>query len=115
MGTIHKLTPRFVQTIKTKGVYSDGGGLNLQVGAGGGAKSWIFRYQFKGHPDVMGLGPLHTIGLAEARERARNCREMLIDGVDPRQARESQRLAQKLAEAKNMTFAYCAEEYHARR
>jgi len=108
---IHKLTPRFAQTTKTKGMYADGGGLYLQVGSGGGAKSWIFRYHVEGRGDrQMGLGPFHTIGLAEARKLARQCREMRLDGIDPLEARKAKRLALKLAEAKNMTFADCAQE-----
>jgi hypothetical protein len=39
---IHKLTASFVQSVKIKGMYPDGGGLYLQVGPGGRAKSWIF-------------------------------------------------------------------------
>ena len=31
----------------------------------------------------MGLGPLHTIGLADARERAGAARKLRLDGVDP--------------------------------
>jgi integrase len=142
---IHKLTASFVQSVKTKGMYPDGGGLYLQVGPGGRAKSWIFRYnlpterreaecqgtadteteikrqQEKEHGEQrdrrdrhMGLGPLHTIGLEEARERARRCREMLLDGIDPLKQRKSDRLARKLAEAKNKTFDDCADEYEKR-
>jgi len=142
---IHKLTASFVQSVNTKGMYPDGGGLYLQVGPGGRAKSWIFRYNLvdarpkaerQGTADTeaeikrqqekecgeqgnrrdrqMGLGPVHTIDLAEARNRARRCREMLLDGVDPLEQRKSDRLARKLTEAKNKTFADCADEYEKR-
>src|SRR5262249_55156199 len=109
---IHKLAATFVQSVKTKGMYPDGGGLYLQVGPAGTAKSWIFEAERQGTVDTeaeikrqqerkergeqgkrrdrqMGLGPLHTIGLTEARERARRCREMLLDGVDPLEQRKS--------------------------
>ncbi|MGA7490700.1 MAG: Arm DNA-binding domain-containing protein, partial [Xanthobacteraceae bacterium] len=89
---IHRLTPRFVETVKVKGMYPDGGGLYLQVGEGGGAKSWLFRYNVEGRDRQMGLGPLHTIGLAEARERARKRREQRLDGIDPIEARKADRL-----------------------
>jgi hypothetical protein len=49
------------------------------------AKSWIFRYRFKGHTSKagkplareMGLGSLDSSTLAEARERARQRRQTL--------------------------------------
>ena len=31
----------------------------------------------------MGLGPLAILSLAEARERANECRKMRLDGIDP--------------------------------
>jgi hypothetical protein len=75
----------------------DGGGLWLQVGLGKGGqitKSWLFRYAVAGtkisrtgreyrRERQMGLGPLHTIGLAEARERAAHARLLLSRGLDP--------------------------------
>ena len=90
-------------------MYCDGGGLNLQVR--GGAKSWIFRYTFDGHPRAMGLGSLDTIGLDEARERARHHRQQVFDGVDPLNARDNARLERRLAKAKDRTFRKVAEEW----
>jgi hypothetical protein len=72
------------------------------------------REQRKRRDRNMGLGPLHTIGLEAARERARRYREMLLDGIDPLKQRKSDRLARKLAEAKNKTFDDCADEYEKR-
>jgi integrase len=39
-----RLTGDFINSVKKKGTYADGGNLYLQVGIGGGAKSWIFIY-----------------------------------------------------------------------
>jgi hypothetical protein len=75
----------------------DGGGLWLQVGAGKNGqtnKSWVFRYAVAGmkisktgreyrRERQMGLGPLHTVGLADAREMAREARLQVARGVDP--------------------------------
>ena len=36
----------------------------------------------------MGLGSLHTISLAEARDEALLCRKQLRDGIDPIEARK---------------------------
>jgi integrase len=63
----------------------------------------------------MGLGPYHTIGLAEARERARKCRQQRLDGIDPIEARKKLRLDQKLAKAKEVTFRRCAELWMAKK
>ena len=57
----------------------------------------------------MGLGPVHTIGLAEAREMARQCRQQRLNGIDPIEARNAARLEQKLATARQVTFRHCAE------
>jgi integrase len=107
---VGKLTAVAVKNALQRGYYGDGGGLYLQVGASG-AKSWVFRYKVGGRLHEMGLGPLHTVGLAEARTRARRCRENRLDGLDPLAVREAARMQAKLDAAKAMTFAACAEGY----
>ena len=56
-------------------VYSDGGGLYLQVTPGElrVSRSWIFRYA-SSRERYMGLGSLDTVSLAEARANASDCR-----------------------------------------
>jgi integrase len=109
------LKPRFVATVTAKGTYPDGKGLYLQVGDGGEAKSWLFRFvsPVTGKERQMGLGPLHTIGLAEARERARLCRVQLLDRIDPIKARKEAREKQELEREKEKTFRHCAEGWMA--
>ena len=84
----NRLSAVEVRRIGPKGMYHDGGGLYLQVSAGG-AKSWIFRFMHDGRPREMGLGPVHAIPLAEARKRAAECHRMRIDGIDPIEARSA--------------------------
>jgi integrase len=108
--TIGKLTALAVSQAKRRGYYGDGGGLFLQVSAGG-AKSWVFRFKVDGKLREMGLGPTHTISLAEAREKALACRKARLDGRDPIDERSASRLAAKLDAAKAMTFKACAERY----
>jgi hypothetical protein len=106
-------------------MYSDGGGLYLQV-ARGGSKSWIFRYRFKrstskaGKPLAreMGLSSVRCDGrlegtwtLAEARERARLQRQLLDMGKDPIEARKDQALIEALGKAKAVAFEDCAKDY----
>jgi len=92
-----KLNVAKVRTLTRAGTYGDGGGLYLNVGPTGG-KSWLFRFMISGKAREMGLGPVHTIGLAEARERALAARKMRLDGTDPLEARRAEK-ARKLAEA----------------
>jgi integrase len=93
---------------------ADGGNLYLQCTLGTDdwvRRSWVFRYEMDGERHELGLGPLHTIGLAAARERARQLRQQVLDRVDPLEARrtaERERLAKK---AKTVTFKECAEMY----
>lgn len=108
--TIGKLTALAVSQAKRRGYYGDGGGLFLQVSASG-AKSWVFRFKEAGRLREMGLGPTHTIGLAEARQKAQDCRRARLDGRDPIEARKAQRMQVKLEAAKAVTFAACAEQY----
>ena len=93
--TIGKLTALVVDKSKRRGYYGDGGGLFLQVGVSG-SKSWVFRFKEAGKLHEMGLGATHTIGLAEARERARECRRLRLDGIDPIEARKIARAQARL-------------------
>jgi integrase len=99
-----------VNSLKERGFYADGGNLYLQV-APGGTKSWVFRYKEDGRARDMGLGPLHTVTLAEAREKALEQRKLRLDGIDPIEQRKHQRQATRLAAMKVTTFGACVEQY----
>jgi integrase len=107
---IGKLSAAAVKNAVQRGYYGDGGGLYLQVGLTG-SKSWVFRYKVAGKLYEMGLGALHTVGLAEARTRARQCREHRLDGLNPLAVRKAARMQTNLDAAKAMSFAACAEGY----
>ncbi|WP_133647767.1 tyrosine-type recombinase/integrase [Paraburkholderia flava] len=108
--TLNKLNQLKITKTTKPGLYADGGGLYLQITAAG-VKSWLFRYMRAGKARGMGLGPLHTIGLAEARVRALDCRRLLLDGADPIDSRDAKRLADGVAGANEMTFMQCADKY----
>jgi integrase len=105
-----RLSALQVRKLTKPGLYGDGGGLTLQI-TPTGAKSWLFRYMVAGKPHGMGLGPTHTVSLAEARQKALDARKMLIDGVDPLAAKKQNQIAVALVDAKMMTFEQCAEAY----
>src|SRR5580692_7931404 len=87
----------------------DGGGLYLQVTLGQDKnvrRSWIFRYQRSKDDPVrdMGLGSLNDVGLAEAREIARKCRNVVREGRDPIRERDAEIARNLAASAVVMTF-----------
>src|ERR1700693_468677 len=105
MARIGKLSA--VEVAKAKGpkVLHDGGGLYLRIApnrrdADGnekpGSKAWVFRFQLDGKRHDMGLGPYPDISLAEARQKATECRKQRYDGIDTLDAKVSQRPAQRL-------------------
>jgi integrase len=61
---------------------------------------------------MLGLGPLHLVGLKEARERAKAARLQLLNGVDPVEDRKTRKAERALAAARTMTFGECALAYH---
>ena len=107
---IGKLTTLSVRQQHRRGLFGDGGGLFLQVSERG-AKSWIFRFKKDGRLRVMGLGPVHTVSLAEAREEARLCRKARLGGIDPIDARRAGRIEERIEAARAMSFAECAAAY----
>ena len=105
-----RLSALQVTKLTKPGLYGDGGGLTLQI-TPTGVKSWLFRYMVDGQAFGMGLGPTHTVSLAEARKKALDARKLLIDGINPLSAKKQNQIAAALAAAKTMTFDQCAEAY----
>ncbi|MFC0131505.1 integrase [Massilia eurypsychrophila] len=110
-GTIHRLKALAVAQNTTPGLYSDGGGLYLQI-MKAGAKSWLFRYMRQSKARSVGLGPLHTVSLAQARLAAHACRGQLQEGVDPLAAKKDRQHAQRMDDARALSFRDCATQYH---
>ncbi len=100
--SIHRLAPRKVQTARPV-EYEDGGGLRLVVSEAG-AKKWVVRFTLDGRRREMGLGGFQDVGLAEARERARACRQQVAAGIDPIMVRSQ-------ATVIIPTFTTCAAMY----
>jgi integrase len=106
----------------------DGGNLWLEVRVGKHGhvtKSWIFRYAAAGtkvsrtgreyrRERQMGLGPAHTVGIADARESAREARLVLLAGKDPLDEKTTSRATARAAQAKRLTFGDAAAAYLAK-
>ena len=108
MGRMTKLA---IDRLSVPGRYIDGDGLYLQISKTGG-RSWLLRYQLNHRPRFMGLGPVNTVPLAEARELAHAARRQLLAGVDPIEQRRRQRAEQRLT---GLTFRAAAETVFAER
>jgi integrase len=96
------LTVVKIKSLTKRGRYGDGRGLWLQVD--GDRKSWLYRFMLNGRARSMGLGPYPEVSLAEARDKALECRRLCVRGIDPIEARKGDRASQK-------TFQQCAEEF----
>jgi integrase len=112
-----KLSDLAVKKAKEPRLYGDGKGLYLQVtdGVDGLTKSWVFRFKrlnvSGGKARKMGLGPYPELSLANAREKAREAYRMLLEGIDPIEARRAKFEAGRLDAARAKTFKECAREY----
>ncbi len=99
---------------KQPGYYLDGHGLYLQVSKGG-TRSWILRYNAGSTRREMGLGSASDVGLAQAREKARDARRLIAEGVDPiavrQEAKEAKVEALQRSRLDGKTFEQCAREY----
>jgi integrase len=111
---INKLSARSVASANEPGLYGDGGNLYLQVADVDGkgiTKAWIFRFMLAGRARKMGLGSVNDFSLAEARERARQARQQVADGIDPIEARLAARDARRKDDAESITFKDAATKY----
>lgn len=106
---IHKLNDLQVRRATGNKLLSDGAGLYLQVR--GGSKAWVLRFKIKGRTRYLGLGPLHTVPLALAREKAAEARRQLLKGVDPVHERKAAAEAAQIEERRSITFDAATEEY----
>src|ERR1700733_13198660 len=104
------LTIKQIEKLRAPGRYLDEHGLYLQVMSPTN-RSWIFRFQRDGRERWAGLGPVHTINLKEARERAMKARQQVLDGVDPIEARLAERDAQRKEETERITFKTASEKF----
>ncbi|MGH6680336.1 MAG: tyrosine-type recombinase/integrase, partial [Bradyrhizobium sp.] len=108
--TVNKLSALQVIKATKPGLYGDGVGLYLRV-TKSGAKSWVFRYMLDRRSHEMGLGAIHAVSLAEARQKAADARGLCARGIDPLASKSATAAEKRLKEAIQITFKDCAEKY----
>ena len=109
-----ELSAAEVRRIDRPGFHPVGGvpGLLLQVSLGGG-RSWVLRVMVGQRRRGFGLGSFPAVSLGDARNKARELREKLAQGIDPVAERQAARAAHIAAQVKRLTFREAAEQYHA--
>jgi len=107
--TRNVLTVKSIAASKAKKL-RDGGGLWLVTKGNG--RYWVFDYTIKGKRREMGLGPYHTVGLAEARQKADAARSLVRQGIDPIEHRNGvEAIEVARAKASIKTFGQYADSY----
>jgi integrase len=98
-----------VGRLKASGMHAIGGvaGLYLQV-VDSGARTWILRATVGERRRDMGLGGFPDVTLAMAREKARQARQQIDQGIDPIEARRAAKSKLRASAASARTFRDCA-------
>ncbi|GHB24464.1 integrase [Pseudovibrio japonicus] len=89
-------------------------GLALQILPSGG-RSWILRVKIGEKRRDIGLGGYPDVSLAEARDKAREIRSLIEQGIDPIQHRKRQRSALVAEQKRGLTFAVAVERFMKRK
>lgn len=76
-----------------------------------GAKQWVLRVRVGARRRAIGLGGFPAVGLAEARDKARELRAKLAEGVDPLEERRAARAALLASQAQALTLRRAVERY----
>ena len=107
-----ELPPLSINRLKEPGLWAVGGvaGLYLHVNARG-ARSWILRVVVGDKRRDMGLGGYPDIGVADARQKAREARLKIEQGVDPILLRKQAKSELMALQATDKTFEQAAGEY----
>ena len=106
-----ELTARAVDALKTEGRFAVGGVDGLHLLIAGNGRSWILRVKIGARRTDIGLGSSDDVSLADAREKAREYRRKVREGIDPMDEKRQARAALQVAKVKSRTFKECAEAF----
>jgi integrase len=103
-----RFTDKFIAALRPKDQRYErweGGGFGIRVSPRG--KAWVWVYHYEGRPRRMTLGSYPAMGLADARIKFAEARNLLARGLDPGDVEVQQRKAERVAE----TVEELAEAY----
>lgn len=89
---------------------NDGGGLYLRIRPGDN-RSWEFKYTSAGVAHKLGLGGYPAVSLAGARAAAAGARDLLAQGIDPREERRKRQEEAAATARRRKTFGDLAVEW----
>ena len=81
-------------------------------GADTAGRSWVLRVQVGAKRRDIGLGPYPEVTLSEARQRARETKAKIRQGIDPAAERRALKSALIAAQAQDVTFAEVAQRFY---
>ncbi len=114
-----ELSALSVSKIKENGRHAVGGVDGLHLRIVDGSRAWVLRVavgnrvddqgKVKIHRRDIGLGSFPEVSLSEAREKARELKKKIRDGIDPLQEKQECLNALKIQKHRAKTFRECAE------
>lgn len=114
-----ELSALSVSKIKENGRHAVGGVDGLHLRIVDGSRAWVLRVavgnrvddqgKVKIHRRDIGLGSFPEVSLSEAREKARELKKKIRDGIDPLQEKQERLNALKIQKHRAKTFRECAE------
>lgn len=119
MKKAKELSARSVANLKADGRHAVGGVDGLRLRIFKNTRSWILRVvvghridnngELKIHRRDIGLGSYPEVSLAEAREKARELKLQIRNGIDPLEQKQKQLEAQRIQKIRDKTFRECAQ------
>lgn len=106
-----ELSALVVSRMRGDGLHLVGGVPGLGLHIAGQARSWVLRFSLAGVRPEMGLGSFPEVPLALARQKAKDARELVRQGINPIDAKHAARSAAAASRAASKTFADCAAKY----
>lgn len=106
-----ELSIRAVTAIREDGRHAVGGVAGLHLRVSSGHRGWVLRIKVGDARRDIGLGAYPTVGLAEARDKAREMQKMAKAGTDPLHSRREQRSAALALQIGEKSFDWCVDEF----
>jgi integrase len=108
---MRRLTALDLSRPMPSGMHHDAASPGLYLQIRGASRVWIYRYSRNGKPHWFGIGSARAIPLKRARQLATEARQCVAEGGDPIKRRRAQRNAERVEQAKAMSFKECAASY----